>query len=202
MKRRYKLLIILVISFLLVIICYILFYRYQKSIVSIGYEFPGYNYIDYIKDHAFDKYPKVYKYNEQNILLHSFLDSIKKNKDNIEYYLKNASVIVINLGTDELNNYKEIDNTIVLDYLNTAYELLFFIKSLNNHKIVLINLYGDEYEFVNKKLKEYAKSFEICYIGHENISDKKLITLSGNVTLTYGQHLIIANQILKSNCQK
>lgn len=198
MKRRYKLLLIIVISFLLAIIIYKINYKPKVSYLFLGERYNNlstYDFNDYI-NYSFKNKP--YKFHEvtEPMILDEYLDLIKTNKDNINYYIKNASFIVISLGTLELENYKKIDTSIIIEYLNNLYKLLSYIRKLNNNDIFLINLYDNNYTFINNKIKKYTMDYNIYYIDKSIPGPESLFYIQDKLLLTYKGHEKVANYIL------
>ncbi|MBE6155603.1 MAG: SGNH/GDSL hydrolase family protein [Firmicutes bacterium] len=201
MRRRYKLLLIIFISFLLVIFIY-LFFRKDKFIyVSLGDELSfnnisTYNYREYID----------YYYQKRNIITYQYADEYNPSEDlfkqiienvgNINYYLKNADLITISLGTIELNNYKELNEEIIIHYLSNIYILLERISKLNKN-IFLINVYDSKYNLVNKKIKEYCLLHKIHYIDSSIIKNNNIYITNSKTYLNYKGHKNIASKIIE-----
>lgn len=198
MKRRYKLLLIIFISFILVIIIYLLFYKPKYTYFFIGEDFSNsitYDFNDYLNYYFKDK-NIIYKEILDPPLIDEYIDLIDTNKGNINYYLKNANLIVISLGIKELENYKELDQTIIIEYLNNVYKFLSYIRSINQGDIFLINLYSDDYEFINKKLKKYTSEFSIYYIDSKISLRRNEFYIDGKLNLSHKGHKNIADYIV------
>ncbi|MGN1379418.1 MAG: hypothetical protein ACI4XR_03360, partial [Bacilli bacterium] len=146
-KRRYKLLIIIFISVISIFMIYKFFYHKKEYIISIGdYLSTGKilyssnkNYNEYLKENY--KNELILKeYCKDNLTTYDVLDLIKNNDSKIKFYIKNADIIILNIGNYELNNYKELSNEIIIDYLNNIYTILENIRKLNDGKIILFNV--------------------------------------------------------------
>lgn len=196
MKRRYKLLLILVISFILVITIYLFLKKPHRLIVSIGYNMLGFDYVDCLDQHYDDSYTQIYKINIENHNLASFLEYMKDTE--IAYNIKNADLLIINFGTLELNNYKEVNDSIIIDYLNNAYQILSQIRHLNRKDIYLINLYDSKQEFVNRKFYKYASEFKMHYFDRSFIPSSYIYDINGKMILSYEGHKKVADAILHS----
>ena len=191
MKRRYKLLLIIIVSAILVIISYFVFYDNKKIYLAIGDSLSNndYSYINYIKDY----YNYDYKCLSTNYLTIEYLiDSINNNDNKIGYFIKNANIITISLGTIELYNYEIISDEILIEYLNNLYILLSKIRSLNKNPIYLINLYNNDYFNINDKIKNYIQQFNLKYISYNDLKDYSFI-LKNKTYLTYEGHKKVYN---------
>ncbi|MBQ6840890.1 MAG: hypothetical protein IJO63_02090 [Bacilli bacterium] len=199
MRRRYKLLLIIFISFLLVFFSYFLLRKDKYIYVALGDDlsfnnFSTYNYIEYIK-YNYENL-NVYKYAEEYNTSEDLYHQITQNVGDINYYLKNANIVTISLGTVELNNYKELNEEVLINYLNNVYILLNKLSKLNNH-IFLINMYDDSYSLVNKKLNEYCKLYNIYYIQRSDINESYIYLNNLKTYLNYQGHKQISDIIVK-----
>lgn len=198
MKRRYKLLLIIIISFILVIIIYKINYKPKINYLFLGKrynDYETYDFNDYINHYYKDKNYYYYEITDK-MILDEYQDIIKENKYNINYKIKNASFIVISLGTYELTNYKELDSTIIIEYLNNVYTLLSYIRSINKGEIFLINFYNEDLNYVNNKIKKYTKEFKIYYIDKTIPEANNLYNINKNLTITNKGHKKIADYII------
>lgn len=201
MRKRYKLLLIIFISFLLVLFIYFYFRKDKIIYVSLGDElsfdnFSTYSYAEYIKYYYQEKNITTYKYADEYYPVVDLSKQILDNTANINYFLKNASFITVSLGTVELYNYKELNEEVIINYLNNLYILLSKISKLNKN-IYLINVYNDKYQFINKKIKEYCNSFDIDYISLEDININYVYQKDLKTYLSYKGHKKVADMIVK-----
>ena len=198
MRKRYKLLLIIFISFIFVIIIYKYFHQESYMYLAIGSNLNNnlstYNYLDYLNKNL-DKENYIFKhYDEIYLTSDSLLENISKDNGDINYYLKNANLITISLDTEELYNYENLNNDIILDYLTNVYSILNSIIKINNGKIVLINLYNDDLNTVNVKLKRYCHNNDIIYIGKENLTSSVYL-INNKSYLSYQGHKELATII-------
>lgn len=171
MNKRYKLLILIFISFLLAIIIYFIFRKKEQNYFFIGDNMSfnvSYDFNDYYVHGT--KNIKYKKYLDNYLIIDEMINKLTNNDDNINYYIKSADILVINLGTSELNNYEEINEEIFLNYLKDVYAFLLKIRRINKNKIIFINMYDEKYELINKKIKNYCENFKIKYIDINDIS--------------------------------
>lgn len=196
MKRRYKLMLIIFISFLLVIFIYHFFYKPKRIYYFMGERYN--NYVTYDFNDILQTKLKKYQYEHSKELpiIDEYNDAVMNNKDNINYYLKNANILVISLGTYELENYKEINQSIIIEYLNAVYKFFMQVSKLQSGSVFIINMYDDKYPLVNNKLKKYASEFSFYYIDNSFISSQDKYLVDNKLTFTYKGHQKIANYIL------
>ncbi len=130
----------------------------------------------------------------------NLLEKINNNENNIMYYVKNANFININVGNYELNNYKELNEEITIEYLNNMYDILSLITKISKTNINLINIFDDknEFELINKKLFEYSKKFNINYIDLNKI-DKSYFTYFEDKVYINSKGMYKINKILLKN---
>ena len=201
MRRRYKLLLIIFISFILVLIIYLLFHKNNYLYVAIGEDLNNnlstYSYIDYINSFQKQKNYQFHHHTYSYLTVESIINDIKNDTKEINYYLKNANLITICLGTEELYNYNDLNNEIILDYLNNIYTLLNDIRHLNKNEIYIINVYDDNLNFINNKIKKYALDNDINYIGIEQFNKNAIYQIGNNSYLSYKAHKKLADLIIK-----
>ena len=200
MRRRYKLLLIIFISFLLALIFYFLFNKEKYLYLAIGDDlnnnYSTYSYVDYIKYYQKYKNYQFHHHTNNYLKVETILDDIKNDNKNINYYIKNANLITICLGTEELYNYNDLNNEIIIDYLNNIYTLLNIIRQLNKNKIYIINVYNKKYNFINNKIKKYAIYNNITYLGIDNFDKNAIYQINNQSYLSYNSHQKIANIIM------
>ncbi len=92
------------------------------------------------------------------------------NEQTVKSLIKQAKVITIALGIDELN-----DNANINIYMYYMDKILEIITSLNYNDIYLIGLYSDidKINDVNKMLKDLALKYKIIYVDISNIVEDK-----------------------------
>ena len=168
-KRRYKLVLIILFAVILIISLYFILNKKKEVIsLSIG-DYISMNKMKYFYNKTYDNlYSKdviCKEIKEPYLTSDALLEKITNNENNIQYYIKNASFININVGNYELNNYKELNEEITIEYLNNMYDILYQITKINKANINLINIYDEkgDFKFINKKLLEYSKKFAISH---------------------------------------
>ncbi|MBE6148792.1 MAG: hypothetical protein E7167_04840 [Firmicutes bacterium] len=202
MRKRYKLFLIIFISFILVLFIYF-FLKEEKFIyVSLGDKlsfnnFSTYNYTEYLKYYYQDSNITIYEYIDEYNITGELSKQINENTANINYYLKNASLITLSLGTIELYNYKELNEEVIINYLNNLYMLLNKLSRLNNN-IYLINVYEDNLQLINKKISDYCREFNINYIDLSIINYNNVYQNELKTYLSYRGHKNIADRIVKN----
>ena len=141
MKRRYKLLVIIFISFIFSVLIYFFVKKDNYIFVSIGDKrsfnnLSTYTYIDYLKDQYKDKFLLKEYYLNQDVA-DGLISLIENDYGRINYFLKNSKAITINITGYELNNYKTINNEIEQSYLNAIYNLINKIRKLNSNLYII-----------------------------------------------------------------
>lgn len=205
-KKRYKLLIIIIIALFIISFIYLKFYRSHEYYVSIGdylsvSEINGAvpkNYNDIFHDKNKTKQIKFYNEYLNSSKLLSMLESDYKN---ISYYLNNSKYVVINVGNYELNSYKNLNEENIIDYLNNMHNVLYKVRKISNSKIFIVNLYNssNKFELVNKKLFDYAKKYDLIYIDLNKLEFDKYYVICDKYYLNSKGMNKIGNFLLK-NC--
>ena len=203
-KRRYKLILIILFAVILIISLYFILNKKKEVIsLSIG-DYISMNKMNYFYNKTYDNlYSKdaiCKEIKEQYLTSDTLLEKITNNEGNIQYYIKNANFININVGNYELNNYKELNEEITLEYLNNMYDVLFQITKINKANINLINIYDDkgDFKFINKKLSEYSKKFKINYVDLNKL-DKSYFTYFDDKVYINSKGMYKINEILAKN---
>jgi len=197
MKRRYKLFLIIVISFILVTIIYFFMPSQKLYYVSIGDEFcfnkfSTYNYNDYLKKLLPEVEYKLYTSNnfstsKLNILLTS-------NYKNINFLLKNAEFVVLSIGNSELNNYVDLNASILRDFENNLNDIYLQLSNLNEN-IFVIGLWGKKYWEINEKIKHLTNKYNLYYIDIENAN---VINYKEKLFMDYKTHEDISQYIVNN----
>ena len=197
MKKRYKLLIMWFISFILVIIMYFVFFSPTETYVAIGSNLSinkvsTYNYIEYVK--YYNSKIEIYDYTIEKDTLTEVINKISTPK--LLNKIRNSRFVSVAVSGYELNNYKEINEEIIVDYLLNMYVLLEKLHRLN-HNIYLINLNDSSLIFINNKIHDYAKKFDIKYIDHSIINKSNIFYVNNCNYVTFKGHSNIARHIVK-----
>ena len=197
---KYKILFIIIISTILTFLIYFHTKQDKITLLSLGdgistgmtiYHVEGYDYNDYLSNYlnTDNNLANYYKnFNEVDETTTSLLTKINHNITNInqkiklKQAIKNADIITISLGMDELNNYAKKNNlgsTKITGFLNKYNELLTTITKLNHKKIYLLSLYStnliprNKITKINAELKKLAETHHLTYIDISNITENQ-----------------------------
>ena len=107
-KRRYKLILIILFAVILIVSLYFILNKKKEVIsLSIG-DYISMNKMNYFYNKTYDNlYSKdviCKEIKEPYLTSDKLLEKITNNEDNIQFYIKNANFININVGNYELNN--------------------------------------------------------------------------------------------------
>ena len=206
-KRRYKLLIIIFVSITSIFIIYKFLNHKKEYIVSIG-DYLSTGKILYSNNKNYNKYLKennnklfLKEYCKDDLTTYNVLDLIKNNESKINFYIRNANIIILNIGNFELNNYKELSNEIIIDFLNNIYTILENIRKLNDGKIILFSIFNDsnKYDIINKKLLSYSKEFNTKYIDLNKLDMNYYYNINGKFYLNSKAYYKISKMIIKKD---
>ncbi|MCI9280073.1 MAG: hypothetical protein HFJ02_04675 [Bacilli bacterium] len=214
---KYKILIIIIIGTLLTSIIYITTREEKKTFLAIGdglssgmtaLNVSGYNYNDYLFD-ALKKEENLksyYHFHEVDETASSLLTKINNNVPlnntlTIKQAIKEAYMITLHIGMDELNNYARkhyLDSTKITAYLNKYEEIMKIIAHLNNKKIFVLGLFPtnlvnkNKIEKINQELKRLAEKYHFYYVEIiDIINDENYFTFKKNYYPNYkGQEYI------------
>ena len=138
------------------------------------YNLKSLNYIDLIKNDLekrdiLNSYSKDFIYNDIRTkdLINKIKFNEKKNNKTFQNSLNKSDILIINLGSDELDYqlylYEKYKNDNIYNYLNKEYKdinkLIKIIRKYTNAKIIFIGLYNHSkqnisyYKFINNKIK-------------------------------------------------
>lgn len=218
----------IIIIFLLVItLISISFFEHKNNKINytvIGnkhefvYNLKSLNYIDLLKDNIEEKnklnnYSKDFIYNDLRTidLINKIKENEKINNKTIQNILNNTNLLLINLGSDELDyklnnlikynsNDKEIYNYLDLEYKNIK-KLIKLIKKYSNSNIIFIGFYNHSninnkyYAYINNKLKNNKN---IIFIDVSKVLNSK----NSNYYLDYTENMSIYKLIIdKITCK-
>ena len=196
---KYKILIILIAG---VIITSGIYYNIDKSklnILSLGdgistgmtaYHVEGYDFNDYLVEYLkqekkLDTYYRLF--NEIDETAINLINKIENNvvslnsKIKIKQSIKNADIITIALGMDELNNYATknyLGSTKINGFLNKYKQLLKIIRTYNDKNIYVVSLYAtnkinkEKMKKINQELELICKEFHVTFVSIENITEE------------------------------
>lgn len=216
---KYKILIIIALGTLFTSIIYFHTDKDNLNVLALGdglssgmtsYHIEGYNYNDYLIEYLNEnnRLENYYKnYNEVDETASSLLNKINNNiesidkKTKLKQAIKEADMITITLGMDELNNYAKKNNlgsTKINGYLKKYEEVVKSLRKLNNKNIYLIGLYETAFlnetkvKKINEELKILCQQYNITYINIEDIiTYKEYFTSKKEYYLNYkGQEYI------------
>ncbi len=226
MKRKYKIIIIILVSTILTFLIYKSFYSNKINFVSIGdgissgetsYKIDGISYNDYIKEYYDDK--KLLKnynfsYSYKNNTLSDFIKEFDNNNLNIssnmhiQQIINKANLITINFGEEELSKHAMVDKITLEDierYISEYRYLLNEIKKATESTVVVVGFYENEYLnkqdviLLNSKLANIVEEYDYNFI---NISDllknKDYYLTNSTFYFNYKAHQIIADMIINS----
>lgn len=195
---KYKILIIILLGTLFTAIIYFHTDKDNLNVLALGdgistgmtsYHIESYDYNDYLTEYLNEnnRLENYYKnFNEVDETASSLLNKVQNNIENIDkkiklkQAIKEADIITISLGMDELNNYAKKNNlgsTKINGYLNKYEEVLKTLRKLNDKSIYLISLYkttlvnDSKVQKINESLQNLAKQYNITYINIEDIID-------------------------------
>ena len=197
---KYKILIILILGTIITSIIYFNVDHSKQTILALGdglsygmtaYHVEGYDFNDYLveyinKDGKLNKYYRFF--NETDETVESLITKINSNILNldkhtrIKHAIKDADLITIALGMDELNNYalkNNLGSTKINGFLKKYDELLKLITSLNHKKILIISMYPSQLismtkvQKINNKIQELCQKYKVVFIDISKISNNK-----------------------------
>ena len=193
MKRRYKLLIIILLGILITIIINNIQIKNKSSLVSLGdglsigmtpYNVAGTSFNDYLKDKLnIDIYNNEFSYSNQTI--HELNEHLSNNtrgkytKTPINQTIDKASIITLAIGIDELAS-KSLTEEISLDIINTYIkEINTFLSTIRNYydkPIIVIGLYPANNLSKKDAIEINSRLKVLC--GKHNASFLDIISLS------------------------
>ena len=182
-----KLSIIIFISTIFIYLIYVVNNQSKLNVLSIGdiysngYDtnyYPSYNdyYKDYLND--YDNYDLI-TFNNVNEAYNDINNNIEINNKHIKKIIKDANIIILNIGIEELNNANIINSNFINKYLLNYEQLLKALIRINK-KIIVINLPGnlninDRYRLIiNDYLDGLVSKYKLNIIDVRNESLKSI----------------------------
>lgn len=226
MKRKYKLLIIILISASLTYLIYFFNKTEKINLVAIGdgissgetsFNIDGISYNDYLKEYFENKkllknYNNDYSY--KNYKIKELINDLNSNdldeyeKKYIKQIFHNANLITICIGEEELVKLsitKDLNLKYIKEFINDYDKLINIIKEISDSKIILIGFYENRYLdktnviLLNSELSNIASKYDITFI---NISDlmlnKDYYVNKDSFYFNYKGHKEIASLIVNS----
>lgn len=224
MKRKYKLLIIILISSILTYLIYFFNKDEKIKLVALGdgiasgetsYNIDGISYNDYLKEYFEDSNQlKNYSsdYSIKNYKLDELIQDIKSNKTkneklNINQLLNKADIITISIGEEELVKLsitKDLNKEKILSFIKKFDELLKIIKKESDATIFVIGFYENKHLsksdaiILNSELANIALKYKVNFINIMDIMlDNEYLDVN-EYYFNYKGHKVIANMILNS----
>ena len=183
---------------ILFISCYFIYnYTEEKKInyLTIGdgisksineYNVVSYGYNEYVKEYLKQKnklknFNKTFTNEDYRIIdiLKSIEYNEKKNNYSLNRLIKQADIITISLGMNEIYYKLEKDNhgiyTYIENMLNNYDKLLTYINKFHHNKVFVLGYYNiqgnnnDIFNYANHKLKEICNNHNFIYIELDNI---------------------------------
>lgn len=159
---------------------------------------------EYYKTNNLDSYNTDYSYINNSVteVITKINENTEKNQKPIQRVIKEAEIIIIALGEDELSILNEknlLNNLERRDYIANYEELLKEIRHISQNKIIVVSLFGNlnQLNWLNKKIKNIAINNDCNYLDIQNIIKKEhYFDNKDNHLNHYGQKVIF-NEIKK-----
>ena len=226
LRRKYKLIIIILVSTLLTYFIYF-FNREEKiNIVALGdaissgetsYNIDGISYNDYLKEYFENKrllksYDASFSY--KNYKIDDLITDLKSNitKDNaklsMQQLIHKADIVTINIGEEELVKMAMTDD-LTKEYLDKFIkeydDLLYMLRDITEGTIIIVGFYENSYLdksnviILNSEVSNIAIKYDAIFI---NINDLMLTedyyASKNSYYFNYKGHKIIADMIIHS----
>ena len=183
-----------------------------------------YSYRDYLKNYLNNNnllHSTSFYYSKTNYKIEDLLNDIKINKEiiyndktyNIKKELREADLITIAIGLDELVSIIETDNItsniyIKVDkFIKNMEELVNNIQKISSSNIILIGYYNPYlnenkdleplFSYINDKYRKIAKTYKITYVDIYNIITSDYLPNSKDYHLNSKGYLKIASKIIE-----
>lgn len=220
---KYKIGLIILVGIILTTMIYFQTDSDKINVLALGdgistgmtpYHVEGYDYNDYLteylnEDNSLENYYRYF--NEVDETASSLMNKINNNIESIDkkiklkQAIKDADIITISLGMDELNNYAKkntLGTTKINGFLNKYEEVLKTITKLNDKTIYLFSLYETnlinqtKISKINEELKKLADNYNIIYIDITNIKENtEFFIQKNNYYVNYKGQNYIFNKI-------
>lgn len=226
MKRKYKLILIILLCSILTFLIYYFSKEEKLNIVAIGdgiasgeisYGIDGISYNDYLKDfyegkNLLKSFNNKHAY--KNYKLSEFLYDLKSNINDedemlyIKQILHNANIITIAFGEEELSKLSitnDLNINTIKEYIKTYDELIYVIKDISDAKLILIGYYENKYLnksntiILNSELSNIASKYNLIFININDLMNNNNYFLDDNkMYFNYKAHKTIAEMIIHS----
>ena len=224
MKRRYKLLIIILVGAALTILINFVTFKNKLNLVSLGdgfslgmtpYNVAGPSFNDYLKQYLETK-NKLANYNNEfsqaHLKAHELNDNLEDNalgkftRIPIKQTIASAEILTISIGLDEFADLS-IQNNLTSEsadnYLKEMDTLLKTIREFYDKKIIILGLYSayqlnksDVLE-INSKLNLLAGNYNCIYYDLFSYSLNNKYLNNNSYYINYEGHKKIANDLIK-----
>jgi len=220
-----KLLVICILGVMAIIFIYYGTINNKVRLLSLGdgfasgmtaYNVNGYSYADYLKDY-YKKENNLENYNnifpEANLTSEQLYNNIKKNIKKsynskniaIQQAIKEANVIIISVGLDELSSkslYNKVTSKDLNNYYNNINNILKIIRKINNEKVILLGLYQayniKEVDKINKNLNKLAISNNCEFLDvSKTIVNEEYFFNNTSYYLNYKGHKKVNEELIK-----
>ena len=227
---KYKIGIIILIGTILTFCIYFHTEQGKINVLALGdgistgmtvYHVEGYDYNEYLTEYlneqnnlgAYYRYFNEVDETASNLVIkiNNNITSIDK-KIKLKQAIKEANIITIALGMDELNNYAKkntLGSTKINGFLKKYEEILNTIKKVNNEKVYLIGLYEshlinkNKIEKINTEIQNLAQKYNVTYIDIMDINNhKECFIQKNNYYLNYKGQEYIFNKIKEKQEQQ
>ncbi len=161
MKRKYKLLIIITIGFILSLLLYLRLNKQNNTLLFVGDSLLNNKTYESGVLNILPNYTLNKEYLIGNITTSEMYNLINKNISSIQKDIHEAKVLVLSIGYQELQSGANIRM-----YLYYLEKIIVKLKELNNNQIYLISMPTSEikYQDINTWLKNIALKYNIEYL--------------------------------------
>jgi len=224
LRRKYKLMLIILLSGIITYLIYIFNIEKKINVLAMGdgiasgmtaYHIEGISFNDYLKDYldANNKLRKFIDISRENYQINDLINNIEKNtKESNDKYINQlihqANIITIAIGEDELTKSKmtnDLNEENIKKFLNNFEKLLKLIKKNSDAKIVVVGLYENHYLdkkdviILNSEIANIVDHYNEIFINVADLLLNKELYLNNNsYYFSYRGHENIAQIILNS----
>lgn len=226
---KYKIAIIIILGIILTSLIYCYTSEDKLNVLALGdglstgmtiYHVEGYDYNEYLTEmlNEENNLGNYYRYfNEVDETASNLITKINNNMTSIDkkiqlkQAIKEADIITISLGMDELNNYAKkntLGSTKINGFLKKYEEVLNILRKLNNKKIYVIGLYSSnlinqsKIKKINQEIEKLCQKHKLIYINIEDIQEHNEFFLQkNNYYPNYKGQKFIYDKIIENRSQ-